>query len=109
MTEDEIKTVTNSCFMGTWTYTNIIEKGELEIQIKINRDEATLVKKLNGKEVENNTFFSDAHWFDKYLSFITKQNYYIIYANESAMRFGELENPGVFNGQNKWLYTFQRK
>lgn len=106
MTEQEIKVLTHNQMYGNWISQQ--NTNGLEIQINITSTDVSLIIKKEGIEQENITFSSNAHWFESYLSFIDGQRFFIIYANEKEMQFGEQESRGLFNGKNKWVLKFDR-
>ena len=102
MTKEEIIRSTNQYMFGAW------KNVENAIEINITSSEASLINNGNSIDVKDDSFSSNAHWFGDYLSFATQQSFFIAYANQTEMMFGEVEIAGTFNGKNKWVLKFNR-
>lgn len=90
---------------GKWRYENdgtviniALEKfGDISIKIE-QPDEETIEK----------TFSANAHWFGDFLCFVYDNSpYYLRYADENEMIFGEWVTAGLI-ADRKWEYFFQR-
>lgn len=82
--------------LGKWTCN--VENAN--VTINITNEVVTIVGKI-GKEVIDVTFANETWWLDEYLCFISDQRFYIHYANEENLAFGELKLPGVLR-EIKW-------
>ena len=93
---------------GNWAAES--KEGDItkEYSLKISNEEVHLTIKENGKEVTNAKFENSAHWLEQYLFFWNTTKYFLTYADESFLSFGELTNPTVFDGKNKFFLKFSR-
>ena len=105
---DEEKRRTNSFVQGSWA-TDFNQNGIQEkIFINIQRHRTTLSRYKGGIEFSNETFDTSLNWFgDFHLCFMHgNMRYYIRYADESTLIFGEQLPPQI--GSQIWEHEFQR-
>ena len=76
------------------------------VTIEITNETITLIGTV-GQETIDTTFVNKSWWLGDYLCFTTDQRFYIHYANETQLAFGELKNPGVV-GETKWGLVLTR-
>lgn len=107
MTEKELKVMTVNNMYGNW----IGNDEKYQVDISITRENVVVkVMDKEKNETEINTLASsDFWWVEQFLNFFDcKQRFYILWATESEMLFGESKTPGNFDGKNKWLIKFNR-
>ncbi len=93
---------------GRWAA--ISKEGDLQIEynLYIGREEVHFIIKENEKEITNDKFENSAHWLEQYLFFWNTGKYFLTYADESSLVFGELSNPNTFDGKYKFMLKFVR-
>lgn len=99
---DEIKIKTNRFKDGNW----ISNESKEEIKLSISQSTLSFQVSENGK-VEKKELSGNAHWFGDYLLFIEGQEYYIRYADEEKLIFGQ-QQPSALIGQIIWEREFRR-
>lgn len=109
MTEGQKRTNTIKYINGHWYGKGLMEAGTgvINADLRIDEDVQLLIF-INGKAEKVKPFSSTAHWVQQFLSFMDNPKFYIKYANENQLFFGELISPGNFNGQNRWGLVFNR-
>lgn len=104
LTNDE-RMMTGRCMDGTWEY----HDADIHIRVFIQKNDVFNLRiQRTNQDLFEISMSSSAHWFGDYLCFITNNSpYYVRYANENSLIFGELENGGII-GVRKWEYDFKR-
>lgn len=88
--------------IGNWT----CKVNNANLTIKITEKEVKLLGTVKEEDVST-TFDNATWWVGEYLCFTSDQRFYIHYANEKELAFGELLNPGVVGGI-KWSAILTR-
>ena len=107
MTDKELKVLTVNSMVGNW----IGADDNYEIKISISSEAAKVdITSKEGGETETNVLAtSNSWWVEQFFNFIDcNQRFYILYANETEMLFGECKTPTCFDGQNIWQIKFGR-
>lgn len=101
--------VTTTNMNGHWYGEGKTEKDDLTIKVYLFIDEqVTLSIFSKGKAEKVEPFSPTAYWVEQYLIFMDKPRFFIKYATENQMVFGELEKPGNVNEKIKWVLEFKR-
>lgn len=101
MNEDE-KNLTGQYMIGKWSS----KSANTDFTIEISERTVRLSGTLNGESI--NVEFSNSNWWvGEFLFFTSNQKYFIQYANEKHLGFGELIIPGIM-GEIKWGLKFDR-
>lgn len=101
--------ITNTNMNGHWYGEGKTEQNSLEIKVDLFIDEqVTLSIFSKGKVEKVEPFSSTAHWVEQHLIFMDRPRFFIKYANEHQMVFGELESPLNLNEEYKWILEFKR-
>jgi hypothetical protein len=96
--EQELKTATLKFMYGTWLST--------DAKVNVCISEHRLTIRMN--EVEELEYSSAGEWWGSYYVFKDIPRFFILYANEKEMKFGELQLPNDVNGKHKWAAKFYR-
>lgn len=87
---ENVKRQTEKLIYGNW----IFKSNEEEICIEISKEKTKLIKKKNDEKDVVETFDANCHWFNEQLLFIDGgQKYYVKFASDEKMIFGEVEAP----------------
>lgn len=87
---ENVNIQTEKLIYGNW----IFKSKEEEIFIEISKEKTTLIKKKNDENDMVETFDSNGHWYNEQLLFIDGgQKYYVKFASDEKMIFGEVEAP----------------
>lgn len=112
MTKDQIKKETLHYMYGTWEgYGEMEENGKpvFVYSLQIDKNETRFTVTKNGVVQKDDKFSSSGmHWIEDYLWYVDTRKYFITYANEQRIEFGELSTLGNFNGQYKFFATLNR-
>jgi hypothetical protein len=98
---------------GKWKAAGKTNKNEpITVEITIG-DELTTVKQevttATGIEKTEDRFeTNDAWWLEQFYQFLGNRKYFLTSADEKYLRFGELVNPVVFDGNYRWFLKFER-
>ncbi|MFL5765773.1 MAG: hypothetical protein ACJ77K_17640 [Bacteroidia bacterium] len=99
---NEEKNSTARYMKGKW----ICKDVNTNVTIEITDREITVAGTVNRATV-NATFRNNSWWVGDYLCFTSDQRFYIHYATEQKLAFGELKQPGII-GAIKWGLIFTR-
>lgn len=104
---DEQKIKTNHCINGAWYFEGDQRGSRFKIVLSIDAERLVINNYIaniykDGKEISSN-----AHWFGDYLCFTEEQKYFVKFADENKMLFGEFTSPGVV-GLPLWEHEFTR-
>lgn len=112
MINDLIKKETLHYMYGTWKgYGEMEENGKpvFEYSLKIDKSETRFTVKKGGVVQKDDTFSSSGmHWVEDYLYYWNTNKYFITYANEEQIEFGELSTLGTFNGKYEFFLRLER-
>lgn len=99
---NEEKNLTARYMIGKW-----VSKGDnTDITIEISERSIAIAGFVKGESVE--TLFDNSNWWvGDYLFFTSEPRFYIHYATETYLGFGELVIPGLM-GEVKWGFRFDR-
>jgi hypothetical protein len=94
-------------------YGNWIAKGKtndgknviVEIEIQTNKVSVT---KTFSDMVNKDEFDGDIWWVEQFCQFLNERKYFFTYADKEILKFGEMSNPAVFDGNYIWFLNFQR-
>ena len=99
----EEKKQTEKLIYGNWVF----KSDEVEIGVEISKEKTMLIKKKKDEKDVEETFDSNCHWYDDQLLFIGGgQKYYIKFASDEKMIFGEVKAP-ILN-KTVWEENFTR-
>lgn len=104
---DKEKVDTGNRINGAWIFEGDQRGSRFKIVLSIDDEKVVINNYIaniyrDGKEISSN-----AHWFGDYLCFTQGQKYFVKYADESKMLFGEFTSPGVV-GLPVWEHEFKR-
>lgn len=112
MKENEIKKETLQHMYGEWQgHSELKENGKpvFEYCLKIDKNETKFTVKKDGVIQKDDTFgTSSMHWVEDYLYYWNTNKYFITYANERQIEFGELSTLGNFNGKYEFFAKLDR-
>ena len=92
---DQEKTSTGQHINGAWYFEGDQRGSRFKIILSIDEEKLVINNYIaniykDGKEISSN-----AHWYGDYFCFTEGQKYFVRYANETKMSFGEYTSPGV--------------
>ncbi len=99
---NEEMTSTGYYKFGKWT----CNVANANVTINITKETVTILGKI-GQEAIDANFANETWWLGEYLCFTSDQRFYIHYANEKTLAFGELLDPCVV-GEIKWGLVLTR-
>lgn len=109
MTEAQRRVNTSKYINGHWYGEGEMRCRPGTIKVALSIDENVVLSIYhNGRPEKVSPFSSTAHWVKDFLSFMDNRKFFIKYANETQMEFGELEKAGNFNRPIKWMLTLNR-
>lgn len=92
-------------FHGDWLWSSV--DGKETIRLSIHSKEVRLIRKKDGREIENIVFPEKCHWFDRFLCFSGQGSMYnITYADEKFLVFGKQASTSL--GDYEWKKKFTR-
>jgi len=98
--------ITQHFMYGEWLY----ETESIRITVCLHQTRTSYYSKYdkkNEKETDRSEFELHGHWFDIWFtSFSHPRHFFIEYANEDTLIFGETESATI--GVFKWKFTFRR-
>lgn len=102
MSTDAEKIASGHYMEGKW----ISKDDKTDLSIEISQRTVSIAGVVDGEPL-NVEFDNSTWWVEEYLLFKPENRFYLHYANEKHMGFGELILPGDL-GQAKWGYKFDR-
>ncbi len=104
---NEQKNKTGKFIYGAWYFEGNVKGSQFKIILSINEEKLVINNYIaniykDGKEISSN-----AHWYEDYLCFTEGQKYFVRYADEKKMVFGEFTVAGVI-GVPAWEHEFTR-
>lgn len=107
MENKHTKQDTANFIYGSWSALD----GEKKYLININKEITQLIIIENGQKITHESFDTSPHWLNEdsdFLYYFHTNKYFISFANENELRFGELLNPPSFNGKYRFYLKFKR-
>jgi hypothetical protein len=92
---------------GNWT----ARDGTKDYSVKIGKEETHLTISEDGKKTIEEKFDTNLHWLSEetnFLFYFHTGKYFLSFANEKELHFGELANPTSFNGKYNFHLKFSR-
>lgn len=107
MAVEEIKTKTGQFLYGNYFNEKTVNGVRKEIILSIDKEQIIINWFIAKIYSEGKHFSSNAHWYNDYLVFTDEPKYYVKYANESKLIFGEFTQAGIV-GLPLWEEEFIR-
>lgn len=107
MVHDEIKHNTTHFYQGFWCNETSVQGVNHTILIYISQEKSFINWRVDAIYEDGVTFDTNVHWFGDFLVFMGEQKYFVRYANEDELCFGEFSKPGHFE-QIKWEKVLDR-
>ncbi|MHB8262043.1 MAG: hypothetical protein ACYDEC_17425 [Bacteroidia bacterium] len=107
MSSDEIKIKTNKLLHGNYCHEKTVGGVRKEIIVSIDKEQVVINWFVAKVYSEGKHFSSNAHWFNDYLVFTDEPKYFVRYADEDKLLFGEFTQVGII-GLPKWEEEFVR-
>ena len=102
MSTDAEKNATAKYMIGKWNS----KEEKTDITVEISKETIVISGKVNNEPIDV-TFANSSWWVGDYLFFTSNPRFYLQYANEEHLGFGELVVPGIV-GERKWGFKFDR-
>ena len=97
MEDNLIKAQTGNFIFGVWQCEGIIDSYQTRIIVSISQREFIINWHIAGVFRNGITLSPSAHWFGDFLCFTDESKYFIKYADEQKMIFGEFSQPASWS------------
>lgn len=111
-TSDKQKKETLQFMYGEWRGEGEVKEDGASVfkyTLEIGRETTKFTVKQNDIVLKDDEFeTSGMHWFDDYLWYVDTRKYFITYADEKQIVFGELSTLGTFDGKYEFYLKLKR-